>query len=792
VRVFSGDLPNNWDLPSGEMSVRRFRVEALIAGAWTKLAETDRPAPNYYDCPTSIGPYTHHAVVAFAPQKIDALRLVLLEGNDTGRRQDPPEEVPLAKRLALIREVEIFSTDAALGLPIVPFRRLVETDWTLAAYLNRAQASLLVLPRPRVKEPLELEIQFREQQTGAVPVPPMHCTIRPEPRPQRFPVEIGVWPDGEYITTIRQLRADGKDAGQLQRKLIKQTIAEPHAPAEPIAVRGLSVIPFDNWYFAEAQGLRRELHPAEQFPVVDKPFASGRIRMDGLSLKLDAAGQFVVEVEDMDRFGRDPQRHTLRSPDGVQWRLDRAPNKPFSLLDDRPQARVYAASAKNGPTVNRAKPGPGVPKLPDDHQAKWKYQDKNAPIAAQPHRFYDPAKDGPVNLRQVTVRHARHYPPRWGHVDIPRYTVWPVWKKAADDYVILTREPLTHHIASFGDDLLDAHTAGDGWWGGYPEISPDGKTIYWTQFRMIARFPPFRVAYDLARGAERHVVVWSSHDGVNWRQTFTTLPEESDEIGTQHYGGMMLPLEGGRLWLCYVWTYKAARQQMCLDLAYSRDRIRWHRLAGPTFSPNGPLGNWNYGFATTVGGPEVDRGPWSYRLAGREAFCPHFFFEIFNRPLELDTIANPQWIAKRFEGLGLRQMPNWPDYGSFDALAANLRQIGATGTGRSVGLLRYRKNGWVSLRPEGHRPATLVTKLLDTGGRLSLNAQTAASGSIVVEVLDADGKPLPDYSGIKAARFTGNAIDARLTWGSSATALPAGPLRLRLTLDRADLYALNF
>jgi hypothetical protein len=104
--------------------------------------------------------------------------------------------------------------------------------------------------------------------------------------------------------------------------------------------------------------------------------------------------------------------------------------------------------------------------------------------------------------------------------------------------------------------------------------------------------------------------------------------------------------------------------------------------------------------------------------------------------------------------------------------------------------MRYRKDGWVALKPVVH-DGELVTKVLRGGERLAINARTRAGGQVQVELLDAAGRPLPDYSGASAARFTGDSVGARLAWkqGTQAT-LPRAPVRLRIHLEEADLFAL--
>jgi hypothetical protein len=60
-------------------------------------------------------------------------------------------------------------------------------------------------------------------------------------------------------------------------------------------------------------------------------------------------------------------------------------------------------------------------------------------------------------------------------------------------------------------------------------------------------------------------------------------------------------------------------------------------------------------------------------------------------------------------------------------------------------------------------------------------------------VLDAEGRPLPGFSGANAAAFTGDSVNARLAWKNGAQpTLPRQPVRLRIKLAQADLFALHW
>lgn len=111
---------------------------------------------------------------------------------------------------------------------------------------------------------------------------------------------------------------------------------------------------------------------------------------------------------------------------------------------------------------------------------------------------------------------------------------------------------------------------------------------------------------------------------------------------------------------------------------------------------------------------------------------------------------------------------------------------------RPIGGMRYRKDGWVALRPTG-REGELLTTVLLAGERLAINARTQPGGQVQVEVLDSASRPLPGYSGANAASFAGDSVCAPLSWGRGGQAtLPAQPVRLRVQLRQAELFALHW
>ena len=108
------------------------------------------------------------------------------------------------------------------------------------------------------------------------------------------------------------------------------------------------------------------------------------------------------------------------------------------------------------------------------------------------------------------------------------------------------------------------------------------------------------------------------------------------------------------------------------------------------------------------------------------------------------------------------------------------------------GLMKYRVDGWISVAPVKCR-GIIKSKVLTSNGGLYLNAKTAPDGFVMIEVLDEHGNFISDYSGPNAARFTGDSTSAELLWSrGKVSSLSDGPFQLLITLEKADLYTLQF
>lgn len=77
---------------------------------------------------------------------------------------------------------------------------------------------------------------------------------------------------------------------------------------------------------------------------------------------------------------------------------------------------------------------------------------------------------------------------------------------------------------------------------------------------------------------------------------------------------------------------------------------------------------------------------------------------------------------------------------------------------------------------------------------LQLNFATSAAGYVKVELQDADGTPLPGYSLDDAVEMIGDDLQRPATWksGTDVSGIAGQPVRLRLVMKDADVFALQY
>ena len=105
-----------------------------------------------------------------------------------------------------------------------------------------------------------------------------------------------------------------------------------------------------------------------------------------------------------------------------------------------------------------------------------------------------------------------------------------------------------------------------------------------------------------------------------------------------------------------------------------------------------------------------------------------------------------------------------------------------------------RFDGFASVHA-GADPGELVTLPLRFSGKeLVINYATSAGGSVRIELQDADGQPLPRFGMSDCRNLVGDSIEQPVSWttGSDLSALAGKTVRLRFSMQEADVFALQF
>jgi len=269
---------------------------------------------------------------------------------------------------------------------------------------------------------------------------------------------------------------------------------------------------------------------------------------------------------------------------------------------------------------------------------------------------------------------------------------------------------------------------------------------------------------SLVRQQQRHIAVSFSDDGDHWSPMVPVIvPDEHDPPGTEFYRVAVIRYEDLFIGLLSVLHMDAAlldfnqpdpvgvEQTVDTQLVVSRDAVNWARVGNRApWLAAAPYQSWDDMVVWTV----------TPILVGDEIRAYYGGFPIRHQLADL--------------------------YSSVEKRNGRTRQ-------GCIGLATLRRDGWVAVRPNARRNGTLVTRSLTfEGSALELNAQ-AAEGKILVEMLDAERKPLPGFSGVNGITITGDSLRHRVRWQRPFTEIGGKPVRLRFTLQGpVELYAFQF
>jgi hypothetical protein len=188
-----------------------------------------------------------------------------------------------------------------------------------------------------------------------------------------------------------------------------------------------------------------------------------------------------------------------------------------------------------------------------------------------------------------------------------------------------------------------------------------------------------------------------------------------------------------------------------LELASSQHLYTWSRPNRQKLISPGALGDWNWGF----------------HLAATQML----------------TVGDQVWLYYgSFEGKhGCPESGAEPEKGCQNGVD----DIGNAHTGR----VTWPKDRFMAFHAAA-AGGVVTTRILAPqagGDQLRVNVATGA-GNLKVEVLDANGNPVPGYTLADATAIQGDTLGQTVTWGTRNT-LPSGTIRLRFNLSAGDLYS---
>ena len=252
--------------------------------------------------------------------------------------------------------------------------------------------------------------------------------------------------------------------------------------------------------------------------------------------------------------------------------------------------------------------------------------------------------------------------------------------------------------------------------------------------RSAKKFVAYTKGWASPWPAFRQIVRTESTDFVHWTKPQVVIRHAFNKKDPQSYGMVVTQYES--LYLGMLSSYKKpGNETIDIQLAISHDNRKWSRVADQaTFLPTGRGDSWDDGML----------------------FCAPFI-----------THGDRILIY----------------YGGWDGPHNASRPRGG------IGLATLRKDGFVSL-DAGDREGIVTTRVLSSlAAPLSVNAQ-AKGGSIHVEVLSVNGKPLPAFGKEDCVPLTSDGIRQRVRWKTRGS-MPGNKkgIRLRFRLKNAKLYS---
>ncbi len=606
----------------------------------------------------------------------------------------------------------------------------VQAEFTMPIYRNPSQAELTVVIPKAMTELRAASVSVaspeeKEVWNGSFKLSPgwNACVLK----------NIGAIPPGRYIATVTVGKAS------MKRMLRIERIPAMQKPTGPIGFRKIFFTP-DSWLFESFRNL--EIRYSK--PKLTEAYHSTSpdvVNLYGISVGKTVDGNYVIRGQE-----HPYRRGYLYSSDARNFAVQsRSPEGPYKLVTSvarmQPMKDIYKDFGTLGLTSS---------------------QDK--------YEMYDRNRHGSYTLRDVGVIQNSE-PHDFGCVQAGSRTYWLVARTTSGQTVFLRGTPLFRDVPIYtGDNFDDGFTTNDNF--GNMWLSDDGKTLYLARGQTVRRFAPYDVPYDLLPNSSRILTIYSTVDGVDWKYCHSiTTCGPIDSSFTQQYDADIRYMPDAGLHLAFIAAYDGQSQQVYLDLKYSRDGYSFYDFTDPQpFVKSNNPSDWYFGMLFT-GQDIVQAGDRYYQMASGTSL-PHYLAEPLFRRNSLREVTSDDYKAVFGKRRFAESLPYFKSIGGWEGLAENTRK-----GYYAVGVMSYRADGWFGVRA-GSGQGSFVTRPIQGGGVLRVNARVAATGLLRIERLDAKGRVLA------TANVRGDGIKMPVF------ALPEGDYRLRVTMRRADLYTM--
>jgi len=682
-------------------------------------------------------------------------------------------------------------------------------------YINEDTACFVIRIRKHRVSACEVSADVTSRGGAAVLAGPWRFRLTHEFREQSF--DTTGWPTGEYWIRIRVLR-EGEPVGPFCiRKFWKQVSSPPSGP-EVLELGGYPEVLVDDFACAEVEGVQfvpdRLRTSGAPLVAPTAPHEEEMLSVESLTWNEAAQRYECVYVNSGGRLERkdtEPEREYLKllavSSDGEHWEKPRLGQVEYEGSRDNNILR----DERDCPT-----------RMIRFHKTRKDIMDHD--IECAQFRFYDPDRDGSVNLDNVFLASGKRYfpleckslgdaqaaqqaadaeralqsslrPDGLGVLDSPQEPAspdgcfrprsgefWP-FEKRGDLYLALTREPLLY--LGVGMDLMHSSESMR------CHVEDTGRKRLLWYFRPAApAYPPHGAVYDNMHLGLRCLAVLWTDDGLHYHRQFVLGPDQRDRFGTQFYGMGLLQKFGacgdapGRpvlgklfcnisqafptrnLYLGMVLAHWGIEQTQSPELVWSRDLLHFHRFAQQRRSliELGAGGSFDAGMIRPRCTYHEFGDEWWYHYTGINT--RHNGYVVMARLHTVDEMR--------------REYPNWAE------APYSCTWEGTFADGKATrylpGVARGKPYRLAHAEAVEGRGRLKTHPLRVDGDTLLINAATEPDGWVLVRVLDETGQPVTD----PPVRFQGDA--------TAAPVADLGPRRgqavvVEFTIYQARLYS---